>query len=661
MTPETYARWQEANQRFLMGALAPIRDAVERRAGLTGEKNGPAGSSETVRSSLADAAAEMTSPAALQTVTERFGLSEFERKVLLLCAGVELDAGLAEACRAANGGGSIRPSFALAMAIFDDAHWSALTPASPLRRWRLVELEEGATIAASPLRVDERVLHYLAGVDVPEERLQGVLAPGDPSFDLPSSQAAMAVAVAGAWRSDGEHEPGAIVELCGAPGVGRGAIAATAAGSLGLATRRLHWAEIPTVGEDRHLLVRLLERDAVLGEFAVLVDCDELEGAKQNRAVRSLLGDVQGIYAVLTREPLAGVGRIRVRFDVAVPSSAEQRRSWRGALGRLADDRSDQLDEIIAQFRLGGRAISEVARSFTASMASVADEERSRPTLWNLCRQRSRVGLDELAQRIEPVARRADLVLPKAQKGILRDIAAHVRRRTMVYEDWGFAARGERGLGISGLFAGPSGTGKTMAAEVLANELGLDLYRVDLALVVSKYIGETEKNLRRIFDAAEGGGAILLFDEADALFGKRTEIKDSHDRYANIEISYLLQRMESYRGLAILTTNLKSSLDSAFLRRLRFVVQFPFPDIASRAEIWRRIFPLETPTADLDPDVLARLAVTGGSIRNIALGAAFVAAEAGEPVSMKHLERSARSEVAKLEKPVTESELGGWS
>ena len=171
-----------------------------------------------------------------------------------------------------------------------------------------------------------------------------------------------------------------------------------------------------------------------------------------------------------------------------------------------------------------------------------------------------------------------DLVLPEAQKRLLREIAAHVRQRLKVYETWGFGHRSSRGLGISALFAGPSGTGKTMAAEVLANELRLDLYRIDLSQVVSKYIGETEKNLRRVFDAAEDGGAILLFDEADALFGKRSEVKDSHDRYANIEVSYLLQRMEAYRGLAILTTNMKDALDTAFLRRIRFVVQFPFPE-----------------------------------------------------------------------------------
>jgi len=268
--------------------------------------------------------------------------------------------------------------------------------------------------------------------------------------------------------------------------------------------------------------------------------------------------------------------------------------------------------------------------------------------------------MEGLAQRIPPLAEWDDLVLPDSQLTLLREIAAHVRHRMKVYETWAFAKKSARGLGISALFVGQSGTGKTMAAEVLANKLRLDLYRIDLSQVVSKYIGETEKNLRKVFDAAEGSGAILLFDEADALFGKRSEVKDSHDRYANIEISYLLQRMEDYRGLAILTTNMKGALDQAFLRRIRFVVRFPFPDLARRAAIWRGAFPEQTPTTGIDLDKLARLGIAGGNIRNIAMYAAFLAADADEAVGMPHLLRATRVEYAKLEKTPTEAEIGGW-
>jgi SpoVK/Ycf46/Vps4 family AAA+-type ATPase len=309
------------------------------------------------------------------------------------------------------------------------------------------------------------------------------------------------------------------------------------------------------------------------------------------------------------------------------------------------------IDEMVAQFNLSVPAIRHsVSLAFTDAESDEPPDKR----LWNACRAQARMRLDDLARRIEPAADWDDLVVPEPEKRLLHDIAVQVARRATVYTAWGFAHRTNRGLGISALFVGPSGTGKTMASEVLAQTLRLDLYHIDLAGIVSKYIGETEKNLRRVFDAAEDSGAILFFDEADALFGKRSEVKDSHDRYANIEVSYLLQRMEAYRGLAVLATNNKSAVDTAFLRRIRFVVNFPFPDARQRAEIWRRVFPASTPTDGLDVARLARLNVAGGNIRNIALNAAFHAADAGEPVRMAHILRAARAEFAKLDKPLTE-------
>jgi SpoVK/Ycf46/Vps4 family AAA+-type ATPase len=278
------------------------------------------------------------------------------------------------------------------------------------------------------------------------------------------------------------------------------------------------------------------------------------------------------------------------------------------------------------------------------------------PALWNAARLQGRRALNGLAERIESRATWDELVLPPDRLEVLRDLAGHLRDAWRVNETWGWAARNPRGLGATALFSGPPGTGKTLAAEVLAGELSLDLYRIDLSQVVSKYIGETEKNLARIFAAAEDGGAILLFDEADALFGKRSEVKDSHDRYANIEVSYLLQKMESYRGLAVLTTNQKSVLDGAFLRRLRYVLSFPFPDAEARAAIWARVFPAETPRGDLDPRTLALLNLSGGSIRSIALNASYLAASVPEPVQMKHIRRAARREYAKLEKSLTGAE-----
>ena len=274
---------------------------------------------------------------------------------------------------------------------------------------------------------------------------------------------------------------------------------------------------------------------------------------------------------------------------------------------------------------------------------------------------RSRASLDDLAERIEPRVGWDDIILPARQRETLRTIAAQGRSRARVHEQWGFGAAGSRGLGISALFAGPSGTGKTLAAEVIGAAIALEVYRIDLSGVVSKWVGETERNLKRVFDAAEATSSILVFEEADALFGKRTEVRESHDRYANIEVSYLLQRMESYRGLAILTTNMRSHLDQAFLRRLRFVVDFPFPGEVERRAIWQLAFPENAPREGLDVDRLAQLNVPGGNIKTIALNAAFLAAEAGTPIRMAHVRAAARSEYEKIGKALTDAELRGWT
>ena len=283
-------------------------------------------------------------------------------------------------------------------------------------------------------------------------------------------------------------------------------------------------------------------------------------------------------------------------------------------------------------------------------------------SIWNMCRQQTRPQLSTLAQRLEAKATWKDIVLPQSQDDILHQIEAQVRQRQIVYDDWGFEAKMNRGFGISVLFAGESGTGKTMAAEVLANALTLDLYRIDLSAVVNKYIGETEKNLRKLFDAAEDSGAILFFDEADALFGKRSEVKDSHDRYANIEINYLLQRMEAYRGLAILATNMKSTLDTAFMRRLRFIVNFPFPSQDERQQIWRRAFPDQVPgRQELDYDWLARFNLSGGSIHNIVLNAAFAGANTPQQVvTMDLVLKMVKIELEKMETPINQS-LFRWT
>jgi SpoVK/Ycf46/Vps4 family AAA+-type ATPase len=337
--------------------------------------------------------------------------------------------------------------------------------------------------------------------------------------------------------------------------------------------------------------------------------------------------------------------------------SVEQRRTlWSESLGPLAHQMNGTFDRIVEQFDLPPAEIA-----FAGALANLASGPRDGgEKTWQICRQRSRRSLDQLARRIETRAQWDDLILPEPQKQTLRQIVTHVRERALVYRQWGFEERSARGLAVTALFSGTSGTGKTMAAEVIAGTLDLDLFHVDLSTVVSKYIGETEKNLRRIFDAAEESSAVLLFDEADALFGKRTDVRDSHDRYANLEVSYLLQRMEAYQGVAILTTNMKQVIDPAFVRRIRFIVQFQYPDAARRAVIWQRIFPARTPVERLDYERLAQLNVPGGVIRNIALQAAFLAAEERQPIGMKHILEGARCEYGKLERSLTPAETRGW-
>jgi hypothetical protein len=652
MNETTAQNWHELNQRYLLVALSGVRDALERHAARS--QNAP--EAQKTRAPR-EAASDMPAPPALESLCEAFALSSFERDVLLLCAGMELDSTFAAHCAAAQDDPQRSyPTFGLALAALPEAHWSALAPDASLRFWRLVELRTGDTLTASPLSIDERVLHYLVGVPYLDERLRGLVEPLQTSSELPPSHRVLVDQIVGFWSRAQGMWPS--IQLCGDDPVGKRAVAASACASLGMGLYTVRAADIPAAAAEREGLARLWEREAVLSSGALLVDCEDLDGA--DGTVLSLAERVRGPIVVTGREPLRGRNRPIIRLDVNKLSSSEQQDLWQSALGPLASELNGQVKAVVEHFNLG---LTGIHAASIEVLDNLSREHGDVPEalLWEACRVQARPRLDNLAQRIEPAATWEDLVLPESQRQMLRDVAAHVRQRTKVYEEWGFAARGSRGLGISALFAGDSGTGKTMAAEVLANELRLDLYRIDLSQVVSKYIGETEKNLRRVFDAAEEGGAILLFDEADALFGKRSEVKDSHDRYANIEVSYLLQRMEAYRGLAILTTNMKNALDKAFLRRIRFVVQFPFPDASQRAEIWRRIFPSDTPTEGLDVDELARLNVPGGNIRNIALNAAFLAADAEEPVRMMHLLRAARTEYAKLEKPLTDAETGGWA
>jgi ATPase family associated with various cellular activities (AAA) len=654
--------WTLANQRCLMAEVASTRATIERCAARnSSEATNPA--EVPIPQSPDSPAAQMDPPPALDRLCAIFGLSSFERTVLLACAGMELDSRFAQTCAAAQADKRACPTFALLLAAFGDAHWDATSPAAPLRHWRLIEMESGPTLTTSPLRIDERILHYLTGTSYVDQRLNGYLQQVSVSGSLPPSQQRVAQRAVALWVAS-EDDSRVMVELSGASLWTRQTVAATTCSLAGLPAYRVLAAVLPLHYAEIHSLLRLVEREAMLHNAAIVLDCHGLEthdGARTS-AVRLFAEGLAAPLIAITPRRLGGYSRQAVFLEVSNPLMEEQRSEWRARLGDSALCLNGSLDVLVSQFNMSGDQI-HASSLRAATLGEASSEPNAAQTLdaiWESCRVQARPALDELAQRVETGAGWDGLVLPQPQLDLLRDIAAQMRLRARVYHGWGFAAGSGRGLGITALFSGASGTGKTTAAEILATELKLDLYRIDLSQVVSKYIGETEKSLRRIFDAAEAGGALLFFDEADALFGRRTEVKDSHDRYANIEVSYLLQRMEAYRGLAVLATNMRQALDPAFLRRIRFIVQFPFPDAALREEIWRRAIPPQAPTEAIEVRQLARLCVTGGNIRNIAVGAAFLAMGAGEPIRMSHLLEAARREYLKIEKPLTETEIRGW-
>jgi hypothetical protein len=584
-----------------------------------------------------------------------FGLSSFERDVLLLCTGLELQNRFASACvRAHDGVGGV--TFGLAMSVLEHAHWSATTPAAPLRYWRMVELEPGDRLSSSRIQLDERILHFLVGIQYLDARLHRYMQGVSP-HELVSRD--VVDRIAGHFRARSDWHAAPVVQLCRGASLDKTTLAAAAFSQLGAGAYRLCATDVPRTVEDTDTFIRLWQREWMLTGCGLVIDAENADPADERR-IASLLSGPMGMTVVCTPEPVQSMRRPSIRIDIAAPTRDDQLRLWSTELGSTADRLDGSLQRVTAHFRLSPQDI-QVASAELRRRSTGLDDDALGAELWQVCREQRRPRLEGLTQRIESAAAWEDLVLPKEQKDTLAAIATQVRHQARVHHDWGFAEQSARGLGITALFEGPSGTGKTMAAEVLARELDLDLFRIDLSAVVSKYIGETERNLRRVCDAAEDSGAVLLFDEADALFGKRSEVRDSHDRYANIEVSYLLQRIESFRGgVAILCTNAKTSIDEAFMRRLRFVIAFQFPSFEDRVEIWRRVFPAKTRTEGLDARRLAQLNCSGGSIRNLSILSAFFAAADDTRVTMQHVYRAACVEYAKLEKPLTPTETDGW-
>jgi hypothetical protein len=605
----------------------------------------------------------------LDILGARLGLSLFERSVLLLCAAMELDTRIAGLCaRAQDDPAKPFPTFALALALFDDPSWDVLSPERPLRYWRLIEIiQSGAqTLTTSALRADERIVNYLKGLNYLDDRFSALLAPTDlPTTitDLAPSQDDVVEAILRRWQQAAQTGPLPVLQLLGPDPISKQLVAQHAAAQLNRRLYRLPVELLPSGPADLETLARLWQRESWLLPLALYLDADEMEraGGERHGLLSRFLSRSDGVFFLGVREIVPHLGRTQAALHVAKPAPAEQQAAWTEMLGADAPESPAQL---ASQFNLNLPNLRQLAGLAHAEAAS-APKSSLAEKIWSVCCASERPRLDALAQRLEPKMTWDDLVLPESEMKLLRQIAAQVAQRNKVYNDWGFARKMNRGFGISALFEGDSGCGKTMAAEVIANGLRLNLYRIDLSAVVNKYIGETEKNLRRLFDSAATGGAILFFDEADALFGKRFEAKDSHDHYANIQINYLLQCIESYRGLAILATNMKNALDTAFIRRLRFIVNFSFPSVPDRRRLWTKVFlqddlgrALPMPPLDrLDYDRLARLNLAPGCIHNAALNACFMAAHAGTKVTMPLILEAARSELLKLDRPLNEADF----
>ena len=608
-------------------------------------------------------------PLRLVALARLFELGPFEVDVVVACLAPELD-GRYERLYAYLHDDLTRrqPTVGLVLDLFGPdiqakvAARRLLGPTAPLLQHQLVESGDG-------LRLDPRVVRFLLDDDELDDRLGRAAVLVDPaaSPDEPRAPEALRRQLARIVEQAIGHGEDVLLYLQGPYGVGRQTAAAACCLALGARLLAVDGRWLAARDEAEFLaLVRLVDREARLqGALLYWEHFDALLADDRQGHLAALLPVLEAhpgpvfLAGDTAWEPADALRTAAfLRLQVAPPTYDERLQLWRS---HVPGDGVD-LPAVANAFRLTGGQIRDAAATARglARARDPAAPEVTQADLAQACRLQSNRKLAALAQPLTPHFTFADLVLPADQLAQLREVADQVRYRAVVYEAWGFEAKLALGKGLNVLFAGPPGTGKTMAADVLAHTLGLDLYRIDLSTVVSKYVGETEKNLARIFAEAQTSNAILFFDEADALFGKRTQVRDAHDRYANVETSYLLQRMEAYDGVAILATNLRQNLDEAFVRRLHFTVEFPLPDRADRRRIWEGIWPPATPRdPDLDLGFLAeRVEVAGGNIRNIALASAFLAAADGGVVAMRHVRDAVRREYQKIGKVLSGEEFG---
>ena len=672
---EPLDNWHQANDQYLSAAMEWIRMKLMKAVGsVSGENHSPK-EIEKTDFAIRSASLEMKnlesaeSAPALAFVKKRFGLSDFEQQLFLLCVAMELDTRIPALCaRAQDDPNKPYPTFALAMSVFDQPAWDVVAAQRPLRYWRLIEINRlmNQPLISCPLRADERMINFIKGLNYLDERILKLTSPFDTvgdAEDLPPSQQQSAEEIIKDIQiATSNNRFPVTIQMVGLDQLSKQLVAQKVAREFDFRLLCLPFDLLPTQSQELEEIARLWQRESLLLRIAGYIDAHKSDGFGKSNGTQGssfslhrFLAISQGIFLISVREMSSELAPLSTIAEIKKPTALEQRVAWDQILGERVNGSPFLL---AGQFNLNVSTIGQIAKKIEGDANQ--DMKYLHHKLWSSCLSKTSPELDTLVQKLDLKSTWEDIVLPDSSEKQLRQIASQVKHRSLVYDNWGYRAKMNRGLGINALFIGESGTGKTMAAEVLANELKLHLYRIDLSGVVSKYIGETEKNLRRLFDAAEDGGVILFFDEADALFGKRSEVKDSHDRYANIEINYLLQRMEAFNGLAILATNKKSALDDAFIRRLRFIVHFPFPGIKERKAIAQRIFPSSVPKSKLDYDRLASLNLTGGSFHNIAINAAFKAADEGSPVTMPLILSAARAEFQKMERPVKESDFA-WN
>ena len=622
----------------------------------------------------------------LARMAQGFGLTRFDTDVILICLAPELDQGYERLYGYLHDDLTRRqPTVGLILDLFcadlvaKAAARARLTAAAPLIRHCLVSMREepgDASLLGSGLRLEARVARFLLDDDSVDDRLAPytTVVTSGTGVDYPEFPEVFRERLLRLPEYVAAASPrgcGPILYFQGPYGVGKRAAAAACCHVLGRPMLAVAGRRLATVTpEEFALLARLAGREArLLGAFIYWEDFDALLDADDRTRLTALfsvlrelpsLAFLSGSAAWEPSGPLREIPFLRVPFPM--PGAQERLRMWHASLAANESRQVPDLADLAGAFRLTGGQIRDAAAT-ACNLARFRDPGEPKVTLADLnaaCRLHSNRKLAELAVKIIPGYTWDDIVLPADQMAQLQEIHDQARNHALVYDTWGFGAKLATGTGLSILFAGPPGTGKTMAADVLAGALGLDLYKIDLSTVVSKYIGETEKNLARIFDEAATSNAVLFFDEADALFGKRTQVRDAHDRYANVEISYLLQKMDEYDGVVVLATNLRKNMDEAFVRRLHAIVEFPVPGVHDRRRIWERVWPAATPRdAALDLDFLARrVEVAGGSIRNIALAGAFLAAADGGAVTMTHVLRAARREYQKMGKILSAGEFG---